>query len=157
MRAGRLEIRGSCGLPFAAGCLLACLPPSLCFASSLARSLTRGDENKRRKKMPCCSRDLRLPVWSKSSHLPPAARNRQIANWVLEFEKKLSFMFCKSLKDSTFILQSLGLGFSNTGIVVVTRERKRERERERERERVCLSVCEGIAESGGPVLERFGA
>jgi hypothetical protein len=76
---------------------------------------------------------------------------------VLEFEKKLSFMFCKSLKDSTFILQSLGLGFSNTGIVVVTRERKRERERERERERVCLSVCEGIAESGGPVLERFGA
>ncbi len=49
------------------------------------------------------------------------------------------------------------MGFSNTGIVVVTRERKRERERERERERVCLSVCEGIAESGGPVLERFGA
>jgi hypothetical protein len=70
---------------------------------------------------------------------------------VLEFEKKISFMFCKSLKDSTFSLQNLGLGFSNSGIVVVTRER----------ERVCLSVClsvsEGIAESGGPVLERFGA
>jgi hypothetical protein len=81
------------------------------------------------------------------------ARNRQIANWVLEFETKIPFMFCKSLKDSTFTLQSLGLGFSNTGIVVV----ERERERERECVCVCVCVCEGIAESGGPVLERFGA
>jgi hypothetical protein len=61
---------------------------------------------------------------------------------VLEFEKKISFMFCKSLKDSTFTLQSLGLDFSNTEIVVVTRER----ERERERESVCLSVCLSVRE-----------
>jgi hypothetical protein len=64
-------------------------------------------------------------------------------------------MFCKSLKDSTFTLQSPGLGFSNTGIVVV--ERERERERESVCVCVCVCVCEGIAESGGPVLERFGA
>jgi len=57
---------------------------------------------------------------------------------VLEFETKISFMFCKSLKDSTFTLQSPGLGFSNTGIVVV--------ERERERESVCVCVCVSVRE-----------